>query len=71
MNGEKEVIRDYRLDASEAELITTQDIAKGDVVAVFGKIATLWKSKDVHEFQALADATNNDPCALDKFQFNV
>jgi len=50
VNGEKEVIRDYRLDASEAELITTQDIAKGDMVTVFGKTATLWTSNDVREF---------------------
>ena len=56
------VTRGYGLNASGAELIATRNIAKGDVVAVFGKIATLWKSKDVHEFQALADATNNDPC---------
>jgi len=35
----------------------------------------MWTSKDVHEFQALIDATNNDPCAgtisRDKFQYNV
>jgi len=54
---------------------------------VFGKTATLWMSKDVHEFQALVDVTNNDPCGTmiqkfvqctcteicpqDKFQYNV
>jgi len=42
------VIRGYGLNASRAELITTRDIAKGDVVAVFGKTATLWTSKEVH-----------------------
>jgi len=57
-----EVIGSYGLNASGAELIATRDIAKGDVIAVFGKTVTLWTSKDVHEFQALVDATNNDPC---------
>jgi len=63
MCGRKtEEIRGYGLKASGTELIVTRDIAKGDVVAVFGKTATLWTSKNVHEFQALVDATNNDPC---------
>ena len=58
------MIRGYRLNASGAELIATRDIAKGDAVTVFGKTATLWPgtSNDVHEFQALVDVTNNDPC---------
>jgi len=47
---------------SGAELIATRDVAKGDVVAVFGKTATLWTSTEVHEFQELIDATNDDPC---------
>jgi len=34
------------------------------VVAVFGKTATLWTSKEVHEFQELVDATTDDPCAM-------
>ena len=71
MEAKTEVIRGYGLNASEAELIATQDIAKGDVVAVFGKTATLWTSSDVHEFQVLVDETNDDPCARDKFQYNV
>ena len=57
-----EIIRGYGLDASGAELIATRDIAKGDVVAVFGKTVTLWTSKEGHEFQELVDATNDDPC---------
>jgi len=59
-----EVIRGYGLNASGAELIATRDIAKGDVVAVFGKAATLWTSKEGHEFQELVDATNDDPCGF-------
>jgi len=47
MEGKTEVIRGYRLNASGAKLIATRDIAKGDVVAVFGKTATLWTSKHV------------------------
>ena len=62
MQGNTEVIRGYGLNVSGVELIATRDIAKGDVVAVFGKTATLWTSKDVHEFQALVDVTNNDLC---------
>jgi len=69
VEGKTEVIRGYGLNASGAELIATRDIGKGDVGAVFGKTATLWTSKDVHEFQSLIDATNNNP--LDKFQYNV
>ena len=42
-----EAIRGYGLNTSGAELIAAQDISKGDVVAVFGKTATLWTSKDV------------------------
>jgi len=57
-----EVIRGYELNVSGVELIATRDIARGDVVAVFGKTATLWTSKDVHEFQELVDARNDDPC---------
>jgi len=60
-----EVIRGYGLNASGAELIATRDIARGDVVAVFGKTATLRTSKDVHECQELVDATNDDPCGTD------
>ena len=71
MEAKTEVIRGYGLNTSEAELSATQDIAKGDVVAVFGKTATLWTSSDVHEFQVLVDATNDDPCARDKLQYNV
>ena len=56
------VTRGYGLNASGAELIATRNIAKGDVVAVFGKIATLWTSTEVHEFQELIDATSDDPC---------
>jgi len=44
------------------------------VVAVFGKTATLWTSKAVHEFQELVDATYDDPCgqiSRDKFQYKV
>jgi len=62
VEGKIESIRGYGLNASGAELIATRDIVKGDVVAVFGKTVTLWTSKDVHEFQALVDAMNNDPC---------
>jgi len=82
VEGKTKVIRGCGLNASGDELIETRDIAKGDVVAVFGKTATLWTSnlKDVHEFEALVDVTNNDPCGqisvsvdvtLDKFQYNV
>jgi len=42
-----EAIRGYGLNTSGAELIAAQDISQGDVVAVFGKTATLWTSKDV------------------------
>jgi len=62
VEGKTEVIRGFGPNASGAELIATRDIARGDVVAVFCKTATLWTSMDVHEFQALVDATNNDPC---------
>jgi len=34
------------------------------------KTATLWTSEEVHEFQELVDATNDDPCVRDKFQYN-
>jgi len=71
VEGKTEVVRGYGLNASGAELIATRDIAKGDVVAVFGKTATLWTSKDVHDFQELVDAKNDDSCARDKFQYNV
>ena len=64
VEGKKEVIRGCGLNASGAELITTRDIAKGDMVAIFGKTATLWTSKEVHEFQKLIDATNDDPCGF-------
>ena len=64
-----EIIRGYGLNASGAELIATRDIANGDVVAVFGKTAMMWTSKEMHESQELVDETNDDPC--DKFQYNV
>jgi len=80
VEGKTKLIRGYGLNASGAELMATRDVAKEAVVAVFGKTATLWTSKDVYEFQALVDVTNNDPCGqisvsvdvtLVKFQYNV
>jgi len=69
VEGKTEIIRGYGLNASGAELIATRDIANGDVVAVFGKTAMMWTSKETHESQELVDETNDDSC--DKFQYNV
>jgi len=68
-NLKTEVIRGYGLNASEAasQLIATQNIAKGDMIAEFSKTATLWTSNNVYEFQALVDAMNHNPCTRNTF----
>ena len=63
MKEKIEVIRGYGLNASRAELIATRNITKGDVVAVFAlQDSNAVDVKEVHEFQGLVDATNDDPC---------
>ena len=52
------VIKDYGLRSGNTELISNTCIAKGEIVAVFGKTATIWSQDEVREFERVAVKQN-------------
>jgi len=65
------VVKDYGLRGGNAELISNTCIAEGEIVAVFGEMATIWSQDDVREFERVAVQQNAIESDVQKFEFYV